>query len=214
MNRTFRIVALCAVVMSYTTGSAVVAQQTTHVLPKQFGKWVLGDGPADEAKLVFPNNHVLQEAGVKNVELERYSDGKKWLRIWLEEYRDPSSAFEAYTSSLDPKLNASTVGPLTAAGDDKLVALVGNRMVRILWIRNATDADLKLLLDSVKEKADRTPLPPVRSYLPEAGLIQGTQRYALGPAGGASGRTSLNRNKLLSLTPGIVYSIVPETLVC
>src|SRR5260370_33068071 len=111
MHRTFRIAALCAVVMSYTAGSAAVAQQTTHVLPKQFGKWVLGDGPADEAKLVFPNNPVLQEAGVKNVELERYSDGKKWLRIWLEKDPNARKAYETFTSSLGPKPKAPPLGP-------------------------------------------------------------------------------------------------------
>src|SRR5260370_32095281 len=104
MNRTFRIVALCAVVMSYTAGSAVVAQQTTHVLPKQFGKWVLGDGPANEPKLVFANNPVLQEAGVKNVELERYSDGKKRLRIWLLEDRRARHVFDSSTSTFGPKI--------------------------------------------------------------------------------------------------------------
>ena len=212
MNHTFRIAALCAVAVSYTAGSVAFAQQTTHVLPKQFGKWVLGDGPADEPKLVFPTNAVLQEAGVKNVELERYSDGKKWLRVWIEEYRDPSSAYQAYTSGLDPKLNASTVGPLTAAGDDKLVALVGNRVVRILWIRNATDVDLKLLLDSLRQKADRTPLPPIRSYLPEEGLIQGTQRYALGPAGFDAALTSLNENKFSSITPEIGFATGAEAM--
>jgi len=212
MNHTFRIAALCAVAVSYAAGSAAFAQQTTHVLPKQFGKWVLGDGPADEPKLVFPTNAVLQEAGVKNVEVERYSDGKKWLRVWIEEYRDPSGAYEAYTSSLDPKLNASTVGELTAAGDDKLLALVGNRVVRILWIRNATDVDLKLLLDSLRQKADRTPLPPIRSYLPEEGLIQGTQRYALGPAGFDAALTSLNENKFSSITPEIGFATGAEAM--
>jgi len=212
MNRTFRILAPCALAVCYMAGSAAFAQHTRHVLPKQFGKWVLGDGPADEPKLVFQNDPVLQEAGLKNVELERYSDGKKWLRVWLEEYRDPSSAYEAYTSSLSPKLNASTVGPLTAAGDDKLVALVGNRVARILWIRNATDADLKLLLDSVKEQADRTPLPPIRSYLPEEGLIQGTQRYALGPAGFDAALTSLNENRFSSITPEIGFATGAEAM--
>ena len=212
MNRTFRILAPCALAVCYMAGSAAFAQHTRHVLPKQFGKWVLGDGPADEPKLLFQNNPVLQEAGLKNVELERYSDGKKWLRVWLEEYRDPSSAYEAYTSSLSPKLNASTVGPLTAAGDDKLVALVGNRVVRILWIRSATDADLKLLLDSVKEQADRTPLPPIRSYLPEEGLIQGTQRYALGPAGFDAALTSLNENRFSSITTEIGFATGAEAM--
>lgn len=188
------------------------AQQRPQILPKQFGNWVVGAGPAGEPKLVAPNSPVLQEAGQAAVELVRYSDGKQWLRVWLQEFRDSSGAYEAYTSSLNPKLNASTVGPLTAVGDDQLVALVGNRLVKILWIRNASDSDLKLLLDSVKENADRTPLPPVRSYLPEEQLVQGTQRYALGPAGFDAALQSLNEGKFSAITSEIGFNLGAEAM--
>lgn len=191
---------------------ASFAQQQPHILPKQFGKWVVGDGPADEPKLVAPNSPLLHEAGQSAVELERYTNGKQWLRVWLQEYRDPSGAYEAYTSSLNPKLSASTVEPLTAVGDDQLLALVGNRIVRVSLINNASDADLKLLLDSVKQSADRTPLPPVRSYLPEEQLVQGTQRYALGPAGFNAALEALNESKFAAITPEIGFNTGAEAM--
>jgi hypothetical protein len=202
----FLAAALCA------AAPAAFAQQHPQILPQQFGKWVVGDGPADEPKLVAPNSPLFQEAGQSAVELERYTDGKQWLRVWLQEFRDSSGAYQAYTSTLNPRLSASTVAPLTAVGDDQLVALVGNRVVKIVWIRNASDADLKLLLDSVKDRADRTPLPPVRSYLPEERMIQGTQRYALGPAGFNAALTSLNESKFAAITPEIGFTSGAEAM--
>ncbi len=191
---------------------AAFSQQQPHILPKQFSKWVVGDGPADEPKLVAPNSPLLQEAGQSAVELERYTNGKQWLRVWLQEFRDPSGAYQAYTSSLNPRLTGSTVGPLTAAGDDQLIALVGNRIVRVLWIKNASDADLKSLLDSVKQNADHAPLPPVRAYLPEEQLVQGTQRYALGAAGFNAALSSLNEGKFAPITPEIGFATGAEVM--
>jgi hypothetical protein len=181
-------------------------------LPKQFGKWTCGPGPLDEPKLVAPNSALLHEAGQTNVELERYTDGKQWIRVWLQEFRDPTGAYEAYTSELTPDLSVSTLGPFTAAGHDRLLALVGNRLVTISLIRNASDADLKLLLDSVKRDADARPLPPVRAYLPEERMIQGTQRYALGPAGFDAALATLNESKFAPITPEIGFVTGAEAM--
>ncbi len=130
----------------------------------------------------------------------------------LEQFRDPSGAYESYTARLSTKLNPSTVGPLTAAGNDQLIALAGNRVVTVGHISSVTDADLKLLLDSVGETADRTPLPPVRGYLPEENLIQGTQRYALGPAGFDAALAALNENKFSRITPEIGFATGAEAM--
>jgi len=182
------------------------------VLPKQFGKWTSGAGPLDKPKLVAPNSPLLHEAGQTNVELERYTDGKQWIRVWLQEFRDPTGAYEAYTSELRPDLSVSTLGPFTAAGHDRLLALLGNRLVTISLIRNASDADLNLLLDSVKRDADARPLPPVRAYLPEERMIQGTQRYALGPAGFDAALATLNESKFAPITPEIGFVTGAEAM--
>jgi hypothetical protein len=55
-------------------------------------------------------------------------------------------------------------------------------------------------------------LPPIRSYLPEEGLLQGTQRYALGPAGFDAALTALNENKFSALTPEIGFATGAEAM--
>ncbi len=183
------------------------------MLPQKFGKWVSGGGPSDEPKtLPADSSAVTQEAGRSAQELTWYNNGKNSIRVLLEQFRDPSGAYESYTARLSAKLNPSTVAPLTAAGNDRLIALAGNRIVTIWHISSATDADLKLLLDSVAETADRTPLPPVRSYLPEESLVQGTQRYALGPAGFDAALAELNENKFSAITSEIGFSTGAEAM--
>ncbi len=199
-------------VLAMALACTTVHAQERHVLPTQFGKWVSGGGPADEPKVGAANTPVAQEAGRTGTEFTRYSDSKRTIRVLLEEFRDPSGAYESYTARLSPKLNPSTVAPLTAAGNDQLIALAGDRVVTIWQISSATDSDLKLLLDSVKESGDRTPLPPVRSYLPEERLIQGTQRYALGPAGFDVALAALNENKFAAITPEIGFTSGAEAM--
>jgi hypothetical protein len=186
--------------------------QERHVLPEKFGKWVSGGGPPDQPKILAADNSVTQESGRSDQEFSWYNNGKSSLRVLLEKFRDPSGAYESYTARLSTKLNPSTVASLTAAGNDQLIALVGNRVVTVWHISSATDADLKLLLDSVKETADRTPLPPVRSYLPEERLIQGTQRYALGPAGFDAALAAINQDKFSAITPEIGFSTGAEAM--
>jgi hypothetical protein len=41
---------------------------------------------------------------------------------------------------------------------------------------------LQELASAVAARSDRTPLPPIREYLPKEDLVNATQRYALGPA--------------------------------
>jgi hypothetical protein len=155
---------------------------------------------------------LLHEAGQTNVELGRYTDGKQWIRVWLQEFRDPTGAYQAYTSELTPDSSVSTLGPFTAAGHDRILALVGNRLVTISLVRNASDVDLKLLLDAVKRDADARPLPPVRSYLPEEQMIQGTQRYALGPAGFDAALATLKESKFAPITPEIGFVTGAEAM--
>lgn len=169
-------------------------------------------GPGAESKVLAADDPLTQEAGRKAQDFTWYSDGRRSMRVLIEEFRDPSGAYQIYTARLTTKLNPSTVGPLTAAGNDQIIALVGNRVLTIGHISSATDADLKLLLDSVRQNADRTPLPPVRGYLPEEQLIQGTQRYALGPAGLNAALDALNEGKFAAITPEIGFATGAEAM--
>ena len=212
MNHSSRLALYFLAAAFCVAAPATFAQQQAHVLPKQFGKWTPGGGPEGEWKVLAADDPVTQEAGRDAQDFSWYSDGKRSMRVVLEEFRDPSGAYETYTARVTTKLNPSTIGPLTATGNDQLIALVGNRVVTIARISSASDADLKLLLDSVKQNADRTPLPPIRAYLPEEQLVQGTQRYALGPAGFNAALDALNESKFAAIAPEIGFSSGAEAM--
>jgi hypothetical protein len=197
--------ALPLAVAFMSLGSSALAQ---HVLPEQFGKWSKGDCAAKPPASVF-----FEEAGDRQGAVScTYTSGSQRVVVWVEAFRDPSAAYQVYTASIRPNMNPSTLGPLTAVTNDELTAQIGNRAVRISNHRAASLSDLKLLLSSIGEGADHTPLPPIRAYLPEERLIQGTQRYALGPLGFAAALDSLNESKYSALTPEIGFATGAEAI--
>src|SRR5258706_1182266 len=122
MNRYSSVASFCLAAALSIAGSATFAQQHTQILPKQFGKWLSGGGPADESKVLAADTPVGQEAGRTGTDFTWDSDSKRSMRVLLEEFRDPSGAYETYTARLSTKFNPSTDAPLTAAGHEQLSA--------------------------------------------------------------------------------------------
>ena len=60
-----------------------------------------------------------------------YTQGPNLVQVHLQTYRDPSSAYEGYTSQLSPGMNPSTVGNNTAIDSEKLLMLVGNFVLEV-----------------------------------------------------------------------------------
>jgi len=181
-------------------------------MPDSFGKWKSAGVIVELGRTDALSGDVRKEAGETGVEGRRYQRGAKEIVVVSEQFGDPSGAYEAYTALLSTKLNPSTVAPLTAAGNDQLIALVGNRVVTVSHISSATDADLKMLLDKLQQGSDRSPLPPIRSYLPDEDMVQGSQRYALGPAGFDAALESLEESKFSAITPEIGFAKGAEAM--
>ena len=152
--------------------------QQHSVLPDQFATWHLN------RCVDMPNHAALSdEAGEKEFRSCQFSSGNRSVVISAGRYRDPSSAYELYTSLLTPSLSPSTLGQFTAADADKLIALLGDVVVQVEQQRNISTPELQQLMTAVKTHAHESPLPPIRAFLPEEDLVNGTQRYALGAAG-------------------------------
>jgi hypothetical protein len=120
-----------------------------------------------------------------------YGDGRKQITVTVAEFKDPSGAYEAYTAALHPGMKPSTAGALSAVDNDKLLAQIGNLLVEVANARDIGEADLQALMRQLHEHADPAPLPPVRGYLPEHDLVDGTQRYAMGVQGFQSAMNAL-----------------------
>lgn len=179
-------------------------------LPDRFGSWVSSTS-AVKVKPAEPDAALLTEAGLEESVARTYSSGSQTLHVSLERFHDPSGAYQAYTSLLEPDLEPSTVGQLTAIGHGRLIMLIGNFLVIIEQPQLASTADLKELSGVVRKSADTTPLPPIRSFLPE-GFVDGTQRYALGPAAFKAALDKLGETEFAPLTKEVGFDFDGEAM--
>lgn len=145
------------------------------------------------------------------VEERDYLKGGSELGLRVFQLRDPSSAYEVYTSRNSSEMHPSVVWGPSAIGNGHLLLLIGNMVLEIAGPENASTADLQQLANIIKTRSDQTPLPPVRSYLPE-GFSDGTQRYALGPVGLAAALEALHRSAYAKLAPEVGFASGAEVM--
>lgn len=208
MNRFYRIVVLCSAVMVCAAGIGTFGQQSA-ILPKQFASW---NGTAAGTQAPKLAQGLEQELGAGATEASDYASSGKKIRATIEKYKDPSSAYEAYTLKLQPGMQPSDVRKYSAVAPDRIVLLIGEYVLEVEQVKNISTADLRNLASSIEARAAHTPLPPIRAYLPETGLVQGTQRYALGPAGFTAALTSLNESKFASLAQEVGFATGAEAI--
>ena len=128
----------------------------------------------------------------------QYTSGGAKLDVSLAKYRDPSNAYEAYTALIRPEMHPSTLGRTSAIDGDRLIALLGGFILELRPTPAISDADLATLVKTVSGHTDQTPLPPIRAYLPR-GFLDGTQRYARGPAGFRNAIGALKQDEFANL---------------
>jgi hypothetical protein len=211
--------------------------QQHAILPDQFGGWN-ASGPAWSGAPTFDASSANQsgpstaslsplfgETDAKWEERRSYAKGKNQISVDLLELRDPSSAYEFYTALLNPGMAPSTLGQYAALDTNKLLSLVGDVVMRVEQPRNIPSQELLQLVNIVKAHAHQSPLPPIRAFLPEEDLVNGTQRYALGAAGlrnalnpyissilGAQNVEDAQREQYLHIADQIGFSSGAETM--
>src|SRR5215469_559198 len=168
----------------------------------------------------WPNGeHVLQEAGLSKIEQGFFRSGHDEVSVRIFVLRDPSSAYELYTFLLAPGMKdlglgkdsaregdmpvlrnapSDTITPIVGDGpslgySQRAVVLIGNFVVQTNIPIDVGPESLKELVTQLQAKADPTPLPPLKSYLPEHWRVFGSEKYALGPEAFKAAMTSLNQ---------------------
>ncbi|HET8924995.1 MAG TPA: DUF6599 family protein [Candidatus Acidoferrum sp.] len=179
--------------------AAPLASGQKAALPAHFGNWSGQPNPAwveTEAPLNYVN--LWKESGRSAGEFCEYSSGIAKIDVSLAKYHDPSSAYEIYTALIRPDMRPSTLDQTSAVDGDRLLVLQGSFILEVRPTPAISTADLTALVKSVGAHSDKTPLPPIRTYLPR-GFIDGSQKYALGPEGFRNALTSLGRDEFSGL---------------
>jgi hypothetical protein len=183
------------------------AQQS--VLPARVAAWSGTPGEADANPLPPA---VQRELGARKSEASEYSSGSRKFRATVEPYRDPTSAYAAYTAQLQVGMHPTDVRPYSAVWSDRMLLLVGNFLLHVDPVRNVPASDLRALASAVESRADSTPLPPIRNYLPAERLIQGSQRYAMGSAGFEEALESRGQGQFAALSAEIGFPAGAEAM--
>ena len=190
------------------------------LLPNQFGQWQ-AEAPAKSLRAQdlgpawakWPNGErVLAEAGLNRIEQRAYRNGADEVTLRAFVLRDPSNAFELYTFLLKPGMKDFGLGADSAAGENDARFLVGNIVVLAEIPANIKADGLRELLTALQAKADPTPLPPVKNYLPERGRTFGSEKYALGAEGFHAAMSSLGQDVSKELADAVGFQNGAEAM--
>jgi hypothetical protein len=157
------------------------------VLPSSFAGW-----NATESSLVVPPSGLDQTLGLdagifreyfmKSLERRAYTHGAQTAAISLYRFRDPSSAYGAYTFLRNDSLTPVELGSYGAAAGDRALVVIGDFLLDVTAKpARPSNADLKQLVTSLDKIADHTPFPSIGEHLPEPGRVRSSEHYVLGP---------------------------------
>lgn len=172
---------LCgAALLSATSSCAQQKILPKQFLPKQFRSWQqtscsnrIEGNPGDFID--------WKEVGLRNVNNCEYAASGKTVKIRLAQYADSSAAFEVYTSLLKLGDMPTNLGQVGAFDKDGVLVQAGSLVIQSS--ANISKDDLSALVQAVDPQSEKTPLPPIRTYLPTEGRLVGSERYALGREG-------------------------------
>jgi hypothetical protein len=199
---------------------AIGVAADTPLLPNQFGPWQ-AEAPARTLRAQelgagwakWPNGErVLSEAGLSKIEQRAYKDGADEITLRAFVLRDPSSAYEVYTFLLAPGMKDLGLGTDSAGGEHEARFLVGNIVVQAEIPATVKAEGLRELLTGLQAKADSSPLPPLKSYLPANGRKFGSEKYALGAEGFRAAMGSLGQDASQALTDAVGFQNGAEAM--
>lgn len=206
-----KLIALFVVALCWCAGAFAGAA----VLPDRFGAWE-AQGPEKDITVKDLGDNwvqgtgaeqVLQECGLRGIEQRDYRNGQDEVTLRVFQLKDPSAAYEFYTFLLAPGMRNMGVGKDSALSQYDGRILIGNFVVQATLSAKTKPESLNELASALKAKADPTPLPPLKDYLPTEWRTFGTEKYALGPEGFRSAMGSLGEGAYADLVKEVGFGV-------
>jgi hypothetical protein len=188
------------------------------LLPDKFGNWQAeGSSKIATGKELYKNLADaritgLKEAGLRTTEERSYKNGSDEVTLTLYEFQDPSGAYQFFTQSLHAGTKKAPLGDEASFDERNGEVLTGNLVLLAASSGQVQPETLADIAPALKAKADRTPYPPLKSYLPDKGLVIGTQRYALGPAGFRAAMSALDQAAYTDLSKVVGFESGVESM--
>jgi len=185
------------------TGAAqqpvAITEPATPLLPASFGEWkqtaAAGAAPAGAMSLAAVSQQALEECGPQRSQVADYTRAGRTVHVEAIEFGDRTGAYSAFTLALRPgmrpgkELNGGQEkdpGVAEAAGNGAVLFTAGSTVVLAAFggeVSVADAATLRPLADGLpKVPGNKGVFPLLPTMVPARGLVEGSVRYALGPA--------------------------------
>jgi uncharacterized protein DUF6599 len=170
-----------------------------HTLPPQFGRWTASaPSGAYETTSADGSSPVFQEAGLTSTAQSEYSNGSTAIRLRLYTFQDSSGSYQAFTYLFKPTMVYRVGNSLVQIGRDRFF-MAGDLLLVAEDGAKLNPEELEKLGQWLNEKASNIPPPPIPAFLPKAGRVPGSERYALGPVAFRAAASSLDRPDVAAL---------------
>jgi hypothetical protein len=139
---------------------------------------------ATALSLVNISKDALEECQPQRSQVTDYSDGARTLHVEAIEFIDRTGAVSAYTlvkrKDMEP---IAGLGSMASAGDNVVLVTVGDSIALVSPATAAEISALKPLVEALpKVFSNKGVAPLLPALIPQAGLVRGSMRYALGGA--------------------------------
>jgi hypothetical protein len=182
--------ALTLIVALSLTAFCASAQQ---ILPRSFAGWTQNGDEAFTPPAASSTNSAApgeardevsaaREYGFAGGEHAAYLQSSETLDVTLYKMKDPTGAYGEYSYQRTPGMQRGDLAEHSAIASDRAIILTGNLVLDIHGA-NVTGraADLKALVAAVGRHAQDGQFPVLWEHLPQKNVIEGTDRYILGP---------------------------------
>lgn len=137
---------------------------------------------------------LLREDGLLDAAQASYSGAGSAMSVRAWRFGDATGAYSAFTDFRQPQMRRETVGVEASSLDNRYLFWIGSTVVDATLTHPGAHPldDLRALAAALPRPHGPAAVPPpVRGYLPEAGLEAQSVHYAVGPAGYAASGTPL-----------------------
>ena len=158
------------------------------LLPLSFGEWKIVAAPtvpvSSTVSLVSANKEALEECGPPRSQVADYARNGRNVHVEAIQFGDRTGAYSAFTLVKRREMSPlKDLGAAAAVGDGAVLFTVGSS-IALAYPASAEDvATLKPLAESMpKAMGNKGVAALLPTLIPAKGLVDGTVRYALGPA--------------------------------
>lgn len=183
-----RLLVLVLLISTFAVAAPKSADAPAPVLPKVFAGWQQTSDTvsADPGKADPAYANLLKEDGFQAFESAEYTKPGRKMTVKAMRFDDATGAYGAYLFYRTPQMTKVDIADQSAANEERVLFRKGDLLIdaKLDKITAMSAGELRELADDLPQTGgNQSKAPTVATYLPAAGMVAGTEKFAQGSVG-------------------------------